>query len=577
MTTQPQSARNAALKDPLTFLSAMVSRFASSSGYETSEVLRSLCGSLRNRNFLRALDIADSITQQQYSNAREHFVLNQAAALVRKFPLPFPGVDPESAAMKKFHAAEHRCKRLNQKMVAYNKRPLLDRPYRTILRDARTWIEKVIGEKPDILAILDEADFTAGANIGVGGNATSQSDKLRVLIQTGLSVTPSARGYFKALLWRNIHYRELLLVQKNGVYCHDISCFNENFDKLVKNVDYNEIFMVQKETKCHRTAAKEAAGNSAIQKGADKHLKKKLKKFGLDLQMQEPNQVLAFAGSLDDGVGIVTIDLTSASDSKAVLVVRELIPPQWFSFLNAIRSPSYKEGNSIKRYEKFVSMGNGFCFPLETLIFASIVVACNKVTGSTIFRVYGDDIICEQQVALLVIEVLRFLGFKTNVKKTFIHGPFRESCGADWFSGVNVRPFMFDFVPQNKRDFIKVWNGLHRNDEFDEELKGLREFVWNYVHDLPLVPREYINLDDYAYQACAVPIDVFMGSKHASWDAGLQRWRWKEYCEVGVKSPHSYTPTIQWAALLRGSLPSDDFTPEHTLRYQTQTRLVTKP
>jgi hypothetical protein len=94
-------------------------------------------------------------------------------------------------------------------------------------------------------------------------------------------------------------------------------------------------------------------------------------------------------------------------------------------------------------------MGNGFTFPLQTMIFASLVTAAYKVCGIRIhkpyrqnlgnFAVFGDDIIVDSRVYNLVVRCLAILGFKVNGDKSFNEGLFRESCGSDFYSGYNVR------------------------------------------------------------------------------------------------------------------------------------------
>jgi len=104
------------------------------------------------------------------------------------------------------------------------------------------------------------------------------------------------------------------------------------------------------------------------------------------------------------------------------------------------------------------TMGNGFTFPVETMIFAGVVVAAYQVyTGRSPviwdgeyanvacpaacdFGVFGDDIICSRKVVRGVLRLLDLLGFKVNSSKSFVEGPFRESCGADWYLGKEVRP-----------------------------------------------------------------------------------------------------------------------------------------
>jgi hypothetical protein len=55
--------------------------------------------------------------------------------------------------------------------------------------------------------------------------------------------------------------------------------------------------------------------------------------------------------------------------------------------------------------------------------------------------VYGDDIIIPTYAYEHLIQLLTALGFVINRDKSFGTGAFRESCGADYYYGINVRPF----------------------------------------------------------------------------------------------------------------------------------------
>jgi len=179
---------------------------------------------------------------------------------------------------------------------------------------------------------------------------------------------------------------------------------------------------------------------------------------------------MAYKGSLDDSEdGFSTIDLSSASDSISTELCRELLPPDWFYFLNRVRSPAYVISElgveEPRRYEKFVTMGNGFCFPLQTLLFASLVHAVDPTAkpGSD-FRVFGDDIIVRQKIAREVIRLLAKVGFRTNVRKTFVSGPFRESCGSNWYKGEDVTPMTLDRKLDSLENLFKFINLGRRNE-----------------------------------------------------------------------------------------------------------------
>jgi hypothetical protein len=84
-------------------------------------------------------------------------------------------------------------------------------------------------------------------------------------------------------------------------------------------------------------------------------------------------------------------------------------------------------------------MGNGFTFPLETLIFWSLAAACCPQDSDA--TAYGDDLIVPTECYPLLVEVLVALGFVVNLTKSYHTGPFRESCGKDYFRGTDVRPY----------------------------------------------------------------------------------------------------------------------------------------
>jgi len=112
----------------------------------------------------------------------------------------------------------------------------------------------------------------------------------------------------------------------------------------------------------------------------------------------------------------------------------------------------------------YATMGNATTFPVELLVFYALALSCELYNNhvSRYYKVYpsllkhtllksirdnkhcvsvfGDDCIVPRETCLLFIEVCSSLGFSVNNAKTFCHGPFRESCGGDFYRGVCVRP-----------------------------------------------------------------------------------------------------------------------------------------
>lgn len=538
----------------------------------SEDIKLKVSGYLRSKRYDLLLELADSLGRTEYPTATEHFVANQLAALIKKYPFKIAhlGVDPEAAALKKFHQAERLAGRYN--LVFRLERKLgYEREWGLRMR-MRRWIRKVIGEQPNYERIWPLCGFGPGASVGVSGNATHLARKF---LEPRWSVTPSALPYALAALRSDPLVWELLLKTKERpLVCWDPDLFETELQKRVHMVTYNKITLVPKTAKVHRTIAVEPLLNGYVQKGIDEYLRRRLSRFGIDLKDQSRNQDKARMGSLPGHDPYATIDLSSASDLISLELAKDLLPPDWFALLNACRSPEYMLDGKLHRYHKFVSMGNGFCFPLETLIFASVCAAVyerNHLVPD--FQVYGDDIIVRGSQFAEVLKLLRLIGFRHNPDKTFSTGPFRESCGADWFNGEDVRPINLDYELDSFSNIIKLHNLSllkPRWEAFFRESRDLlRELVpprWRFVRPCK----------GNVGGAFEVEQDLAMTSPHTSWNQKTWSWRWKEFAEESVSddelSRENGWNTVLMMAALRGSASEAPFTKRRNTR--TRVRLI---
>ncbi len=202
----------------------------------------------------------------------------------------------------------------------------------------------------------------------------------------------------------------------------------------------SKVTTVPKDAKTDRTIAIEPDMNMYVQKGIGSMIRSRLLRVGVDLNDQTKQQLLA-RDALSKGYA--TIDLSMASDTVAYKVVETLLPEDWFAALQQCRSPRYVLNNSIRSFEKFSTMGNGYTFELESLIFwaiTSLAVERSFAADKTI-GIYGDDIILHDIAVPCLLELLTLFGFKPNVQKSFWGtSPFRESCGKHFLHGVDVTP-----------------------------------------------------------------------------------------------------------------------------------------
>lgn len=453
------------------------------SDFEYTSEIRSL---LLGEQIDDLLDLADSLSSQMYEDATTHFVANQFALLIKKYPFPKGSNkhDPEAKAFEKFEASEHSCKRANQRLRAWRGRKAKPRPFDSEITAMRDFIRYVIGEEIPYSEIWSQCGFGKGASLGVHGNATHAARKL---LATEWTVSPGAHDYAIAAVLSHAQFREVICPEKHTQVTSGTASLK--FERAgiaarVKLVSHNNISFVPKTVKTHRSIAVEPLLNGFVQKGVDLALRLRLKRIGIDLQDQEPNRQMAREGSYDDVDGFCTIDLSSASDSIATEVCRTLLPYDWFYMLDSIRSRKYNYRGVISPFEKFCSMGNGFCFPLETLLFTAACHAVKAGRPGIDFRVYGDDIIVRKQFYEPVVALLNYLGFAVNREKTFSQGPFRESCGADWFGGKDVRPFTLDFALDSSQSIYKILNLTLRNSRTTAFFEETRAFL------LRLLPKE---------------------------------------------------------------------------------------
>lgn len=202
-------------------------------------------------------------------------------------------------------------------------------------------------------------------------------------------------------------------------------------DRNIRLVDGNRFITVPKNTETERLICIEPEGNAYYQKGIGSFLKHVLdSRVGLDLTSQSKNRTMCADFTFS------TIDLASASDSVSLAIVKYLLPSRVFNLLYAFRCPqSTLFGQTIKHnqdHSVFSTMGNGYTFELESLVFYCLAAAVTSSHNESVsdICVFGDDLIVKNDVAPDLVELLNFTGFEVNKDKSFTGDDlYRESCG----------------------------------------------------------------------------------------------------------------------------------------------------
>lgn len=230
-------------------------------------------------------------------------------------------------------------------------------------------------------------------------------------------------------------------------------------------------------------------------------------RYFIGFRDQEPNRFLALKGSLDGG--LATLDLSEASDRVLNQHVELLFAgfPRLAEGVQATRSlKADVQGHGEIHLAKFASMGSALTFPVEAMVFTTIIIAAiAKARNSSVnrellwslrgkVRVYGDDIVVPVEYVRPVIDALEAFGLVVNHRKSFWTGRFRESCGGDYYAGEWVTPVRLRHdLPQSRADIsglvglasfrnLLYWNGFWKTAAaIDERLVSLTKGHWSVV------------------------------------------------------------------------------------------------
>lgn len=323
----------------------------------------------------------------------------------------------------------------------------------TVLENFTTNLTGDIQQSLDPSFLYDNWRFGPGASNGVSGTHTAEK------ITQDMTSTILCKPFVTILRKYNTYFQ--LIDERKG-------------SDGIAVVKGSRLTTVPKNETTHRTIAIEPSGNMALQLAAGMYLEGALRSIGLDIRSQQPkNKLLALSGSITDD--LATIDLKSASDMFTPELVRLLLPERWYKLLMCLRSEYIElpDGEQLK-LNMISTMGNGFTFPLMTLIITALVYAnrCTRKGSPSLFIdwnrtcIFGDDIIIPSDEYASLTCVLESAGLVVNHDKSYASGPFRESCGGDFYEGYDVTPFYIKSLATDSDVYVALnqvmeWSARH--------------------------------------------------------------------------------------------------------------------
>lgn len=353
-------------------------------------------------------------------------------------PAPASAAARRQAAIDKFVSIDDRNKVTNARISTvdegFNILPRVS--ISSFLTFARKLVARILGPLNDELVL---GSFSSGAS----------TSKRRAFAQPARKFVDMADVTDSAELYVNLIHANSPVIRRYGAFTR------------LNRVKGNILFTVPKKDDIDRCACKEPDINMYLQKGVGSHIRRRLKRFGIDLNDQSRNRSLARTGSITNQ--LATVDMSSASDSISIEVVRSLLPRDWFDYLNDIRSHHTDIDGTFRQLGMFSSMGNGFTFELESLIFLALARTVAYFEGIPgIISIYGDDLIIPSCLFDMCEFVFSWFGFAINRDKSFHNGPFRESCGGHYYLGRDITPFYLKRPAIRLTDVIRVANQLRK-------------------------------------------------------------------------------------------------------------------
>jgi hypothetical protein len=370
-----------------------------------------------NRNFVRFdnLDVAIDT----YDDPVKLILDRQVTGAISKCPSIPSLEDPELNCIQTFNKFEKQCELTNIRFASG--RHLDDPDVVAVLHTAKRKIANILGDVPDV----QDLPFTFGPG-------STRNVKRRTSAFHKICAKPECT--YEALVpsLRLLASVPSLWTAWGG---------SETDLPSLKTVPGSHFGQVPKNAKTNRPINIEPTLNSVLQKGYGTIIRNRLGRSNNCIRSgQARHAILSREASIHKK--LATIDKSGASDSIASMLVLDLLPINWFEALDSVRSSRHYFNGEWQELQKFSAMGNGFTFELETLIFLALARATAQTLGLplTEISVYGDDVILPTEAMPLYLKVCEVCGFTINEEKSFWgSSPFRESCGSDWFNGIDVR------------------------------------------------------------------------------------------------------------------------------------------
>jgi len=413
----------------------------------------------------------------------------QLVSFLRKFSSEDSSEERRKAALDNVIKGEEICSSTNRKLRGCR----LD----TTLTRCRELLANILGEVPDLEQLAQNCKHGPGSASGVSFKNRDILFKYKTLPYRCPSKSVPLLRELISTDPRWMRAIESYSYTKYGLTHWNLIKSEAFWATVIVADDTNVITTVPKDSQKDRPIAKETVGGVYLQLGVESLIRRRLARWGLDLNSAYRNQMLTYQGSVrNDIYRCGTIDLSLASDTVSLRVCKLLLPPDWYNLLVCIRADQgVMPGGKRLRYSKLSSMGNGSTFAVESLLFYALTyVVAQRYLGENprhLIGVFGDDIVAPEGCCGTIVRYLEYLGFSINREKSYLQGPFKESCGVDYLEGRNVRPVFLRETLKYTWQIVSIRNRLRRwfTLNFPEvDLSRIDALCLKYINHYPKGP-----------------------------------------------------------------------------------------
>jgi hypothetical protein len=171
----------------------------------------------------------------------------------------------------------------------------------------------------------------------------------------------------------------------------------------------------------------------------------------INIEDQTKNQRLAQLGSQLGS--IATLDASHASDLITRSLFIDVFPKRYTRLIMTILPENVLVRGKYQPMQMLSTSGHTLTFRHETIVYNAIARVAEEIYGQLFSSIpscawaFGDDTTVHSQAYDIAVYLFKVFGLKINQDKSFAAGPYRESCGKEYWNGQDISGVFYPRFP----------------------------------------------------------------------------------------------------------------------------------